>query len=125
MPLEIKDILFAARKNNPVLGITGAMCFLDGVYFQYLEGEASAVGALYKKIESDSRHSHIKILVHDKIEQRKYPKWSMALLTWSDETKEIFKLFNPESAPDAYSADPASAPSLLQAWSRTPNWMTL
>ena len=125
MPLDIKDILFAASKTNLVLGITGALCFLDGVYLQYLEGEASAVSALYKKIETDPRHSHTKLLVHDQISQRAYPKWSMALLTWNEKTKEIFKLFNPDSAFDAHAADPANTPSLLQAWSRTPNWMTL
>jgi len=125
MPHEIKDILLASRKNNPVLGITGALCFLDGIYLQHLEGEASAVGALYKKIEADPRHSHTKILVRDQISQRAHPKWSMALLTWNEETKAIFRLFNPDIALDAYATDPASVPSLLEAWSRTPNWMTL
>nr|WP_181374830.1 BLUF domain-containing protein [Polaromonas sp. H6N]AWD72215.1 sensor of blue light, FAD-binding domain [Polaromonas sp. H6N] len=125
MPLEIKDILLASRKNNPVLGITGALCFLDSNYLQYLEGEASTVNALYQKIEKDPRHSHSKILVHDQISQRAYPKWSMALLTWNEETKAIYRLFNPDSALDAYATDPASVPSLLEAWARTPNWMTL
>ena len=125
MPLEIKDILLASRKNNPVLGITGALCFLDGIYLQYLEGEAAAVNALYQKIGKDSRHSHIKLLVREQISQRAHPKWSMALLTWNEETKAIFRLFNPNSALDAYATDPASVPSLLQAWTGTSNWMTL
>ena len=125
MPLEIKDILLASRKNNPVLCITGALCFLDGIYLQYLEGEAASVNALYQKIGKDSRHSHTKLLVHDQILQRAHPKWSMALLTWNQETKAIFRLFNPNSGLDAYATDPASAPSLLQAWAGTSNWMTL
>jgi hypothetical protein len=125
MPLEIKDILASSRKNNPRLGISGAMCFLDGVYMQYLEGEAVAVDALYKKIESDLRHRDAKVLVHEPIPRREYPNWSMALLTWNDETKEIFRLFNPDSALDAYATDPASAALLVRAWSGTNNWMTL
>ena len=125
MPLEIKDILLAAKKNNPVLGVTGALCFLDGIYLQYLEGEASGVNALYKKIEADPRHSDTRLLVHDQISQRAHPKWSMALLTGNEETKAIFRLFNPDSALDAYATDPATVSSLLQAWSHTPNWMTL
>ena len=124
-PFEIKNILLASRKNNPVLGITGALCFLDGIYLQHLEGEASAVNALYQKIEKDPRHSHTKPLVHDQISQRAHPKWSMALLTWNEETKAILRLFNPDSALDAYAIDPASVSSLLQAWADTPNWMTL
>ena len=125
MPLEVKNILFASRKNNAALGVTGALCFLDGIYLQHLEGRASAVDALYQKIEKDSRHSHVKILSRDQISQRAHPTWSMALLTWNEETKAIFRLFNPNSAIDAYAIDPVSVPSLLQAWTSTPNWMTV
>ena len=125
MPLEIKDILLWSRKNNPVLGITGAMCFLDGIYLQYLEGEAAAVSALFNVIEKDPRHTHIKLLVREQISQRSHPKWSMALMTWNEETKAIFRLFNPDRGLDAYDADPASVASLMSAWSATPNWMTL
>lgn len=125
MPLEIKDILLASRRNNPVLGISGAMCFLDGVYLQFLEGEATTVDALYQKIEKDSRHTHIKMLVHEPIAQRNYPNWSMALLTWNDEIKALFSQFNPNSARDLYAADPATVVALLRAWAGTNNWMTV
>ena len=123
MPLEIKDILFASRRNNPVLGIGGAMCFLDGVYLQFLEGEAAAVDALYQKIEKDPRHTEVKMLVHEPIAQRGYPNWSMALLTWNDEIKALFSHFNPNSACDLYAADPATVVALLRAWAGTKNWM--
>lgn len=125
MPLELKEILAVSRKNNPLLGIGGALCFLDGVYLQLLEGEAVAVDALYRKIETDPRHTDIKMLVHEPIAQREYPKWSMALLTWNEETKAIFKLFNPSSERDAHAADPASVVVLMRAWAGTNNWMTL
>ncbi len=125
MPLELKEILAVARKNNPLLGIGGSMCFLDGVYLQLLEGEAVAVDALYQKIEKDPRHTDVKMLVHEPIGQREYPKWSMALLTWNEETKTIFKLFNPNIECDLYEADPASAAVMMRAWANTNNWMTL
>ena len=125
MPLEIKQILLSSRKNNPVLGISGAMCFLDGIYLQHLEGEAVAVDALYKKIEKDPRHKDTRVLVHEPISQREYPQWSMALLTWSEETKGFFSLFNPGTPFDVYATDPASVAALLHAWSGTKNWMTL
>lgn len=125
MPLEIKQILVSSRKNNPLLGVSGAMCFLDGIYFQYLEGEAAAVDALYKKIEADGRHKDAKVLIHEPISKREYPNWSMALLTWNEETKTIFSLFNPHSGLNVYATDPATAASLLRAWSGTNNWMTL
>ena len=125
MPLELKEILAVSRKNNPLLGIGGAMCFLDGVYLQFLEGEAAAVDALYQKIEKDPRHTDVKMLVHEPIAPREYPDWSMALLTWHEETNAIFKLFTQGSERDVYAADPANVDALLRAWADTKNWMTV
>ena len=125
LPLELKEILAVSRKNNPGRGISGAMCFLDGVYLQFLEGEASVVDGLYQKIEQDPRHTHIKMLVHEPIAQREYPQWSMALLTWNDEMKAIFSRLNPNSARDLYMADPATVAALLREWAGTNNWLTV
>ena len=125
LPLELKEILAVSRKNNPGRGVSGAMCFLDGVYLQFLEGEAAVVDALYQKIEQDPRHTHIKMLVHESIAQREYPKWSMALLTWNEEIKTLFSRFNPNRPCDLYSADPATVAALLRAWAGTNNWMTV
>lgn len=125
LPLELKDILATSRKNNPVLGISGAMCFIDGVYLQCLEGEAAVVDALYKKITTDTRHTVPKVLERQVISQREFPKWAMALLTWNEETKMIFSRFNPDWALDAYAADPLTIASLLRTWAGTSNWMTV
>lgn len=125
LPLELKEILAVSRKNNPGRGISGAMCFLDGVYLQFLEGEAVAVDALYQKIEKDPRHTDVKMLVHEEISQREYPNWSMALLTWNDEIKALFSKFNPNGACDLSAADPATVAALLRAWAGTKNWMTV
>ena len=125
LPLEIKDILAASRRNNPLLGIRGAMCFLDGIYLQYLEGEAVVVDALYQKIGKDPRHTHAKVLVHEPISKPEYPKWSMALLTWNEQTRAVFSLFNPNSPFDLYAVDPATVAALLRAWAATNNWMTV
>ena len=125
LPLDLKDILAASQRNNPVLGISGAMCFLDGVYLQYIEGEAATVDALYKKIQKDPRHKEAKLLDHEFISQREYPKWSMALLTWTEETKAIFSLYNPDAPLDLYTVNPSNIAELLHSWANTRNWMTV
>lgn len=125
LPLELKEILAVARKNNPSLGITGAMCLIDGAYLQYLEGEEAVVDVLYKKIEGDGRHSAPKVLERRSISARTFPSWAMALLTWNDETKMLFRRFNPEAALDAYAVDPATIDSLIRAWAGSKNWMTV
>ena len=95
LPLDLKDILATSRKNNHALDISGAMCFIDGVYLQCLEGEADVVDALYQRIESDTRHSAPRILARQSISNRAFLGWSMGLLTWNDETKKVFHSFNP------------------------------
>lgn len=125
LPLDLKDILAAARKNNSLLGVSGAMCFINGVYLQYLEGEQATVDRLYQTIEADSRHTQPKLLERKPITERAFPKWAMALLTWNEETQEVFRRFNPDSAMDAYQADPATADALIRAWAATRNWMTV
>ena len=125
MPLKLKEILATSKKNNLVFGISGALCFLDEIYMQWFEGEATAVNALYKKTENDPRHTDVKLLVRETIPLREHPKWSMALLTRNEETKEIFRAFNSGIGLDAYATDPKSVTMLLRTWLATSNWMTL
>ncbi|NDP63930.1 BLUF domain-containing protein [Polaromonas sp.] len=125
LPLELKDILASSRKNNRALRVTGAMGFLDGLYLQYLEGDASVVTTLYKRIEEDPRHSEPKILESKAISERAFPGWSMGLLTWNDETKKVFQKFNLSGSLDLYDADAATIDSLVRSLAASANWMAL
>lgn len=58
----VKEIVSAARRANPLRGITGALVF-DGEYFgQLLEGRESEVTALMQRIEFDPRHRAVTTL---------------------------------------------------------------
>ena len=61
-PPDIKAILASSRKNNAEFGITGALCFLDGVYCQYLEGEKISLENLYQILLADPRHESLKLI---------------------------------------------------------------
>ena len=125
LPLELKDILTSSRKNNRVLGVTGTMGFIDGLYLQCLEGEEGVVNTLYKRIEDDSRHSSLKILVSKPTSERAFPGWSMGLLTWNDETEKVFQKFNLSGPLDLYAADAATIDSLVRSLTASANWMAL
>jgi hypothetical protein len=125
LPLELKDILTWSREHNRVLGVTGVMGFIDGLYLQCLEGEASVVNTLFKRIEQDSRHSTLKILVNKPVSERAFPGWSMGLLTWNDETKKIFQKFNLPGPIDLYAADMTTIDSLVRSLTASANWMAL
>ena len=125
LPLDLKDVLASARKNNPALGITGALCFLDGVYLQYLEGEALRIDDLYATIKKDPRHYAPATLHRAPIEERAFSHWSMALMTWDEESKAVFRSFTPGTRLDLYAVDPATVAPLFLALARTQNWMSV
>ena len=52
-------ILRKSKANNPQLGVTGVLCFSEGIFLQVLEGGRSAVNRLYNRIVSDSRHTEV------------------------------------------------------------------
>jgi hypothetical protein len=53
---ELKEILEVSRKNNQSSGITGLLLYHEGNFIQVLEGEKTAINALYDKITIDNRH---------------------------------------------------------------------
>lgn len=58
----VKEIVAAARRHNPVHGITGALLF-DGERFgQLIEGEEVPVRALLQNISVDPRHTDVRVL---------------------------------------------------------------
>ncbi len=123
LPLDLKNILASARKNNEGLGLTGALCFLNGVYMQYLEGEQETIDMLYLRIRDDRRHSEVRMLERCNIEERTFPTWSMALVTWNDEIRAMFEKHSPGQRLDLHAAEPATAAAMFEAFAATSNWM--
>ena len=74
---ELSLILKQSRDHNPAEGITGLLCYNDGVFLQLLEGGRNAINARYKHIVSDSRHHDLILLVYEEIGERKFAGWSM------------------------------------------------
>ena len=118
------EILQIARKNNPCAGITGAMCLVEGTYFQYIEGEAPEVDSLARNLRADPRHKNFKELVYERISERQFPEWSMAVLIWNDLSKSVFRRFYPNSTFEPRTLDAVRGASLFLAWSQTSSWTT-
>jgi hypothetical protein len=58
----VKEIVAAARRNNPAHGITGALLFDGERFCQLIEGGEPAVRALMDNISRDTRHTDVKLL---------------------------------------------------------------
>ena len=74
---ELVAILKKSKANNPKAGVTGVLCFSEGIFMQVLEGGRTAVNQLYNRIAADVRHSDVVLLHYDEIAERRFAGWSM------------------------------------------------
>jgi Sensors of blue-light using FAD len=74
---ELVTILRQCKVNNPARGITGVLCFSEGIFLQVLEGGRSAVNALYNHIATDPRHQQVEVLCFEEVSERRFASWSM------------------------------------------------
>jgi hypothetical protein len=70
-------ILRKSKSDNAALGITGVLCFSEGIFLQVLEGGRSAVNQIYNRIVRDSRHTQVELLLYEEIGERRFAGWSM------------------------------------------------
>lgn len=70
-------ILEKSRRNNMPRGITGLLCYSNGVFVQVLEGGREPVSALIGTLYTDNRHTALQLLMFDEIGERHFGNWSM------------------------------------------------
>jgi hypothetical protein len=87
---EVDVILSAARRNNPPLGITGALVFNAGFFAQVLEGPSAGIETIFEKIQIDQRHNDVQVLAFEAVESRAFALWSMAYLGRSPQALDLF-----------------------------------
>lgn len=74
---DIDNILESSRVNNAQRNITGMLLFIEGNFFQVLEGEANYILEMYEKITKDKRHQNSVIVSHGILEKRIFKDWTM------------------------------------------------
>lgn len=74
---DLTAILRSSREHNPAEGLTGVLCYTEGVFIQVLEGGRDAVNARYKRIVEDERHAAVTLLGYEEIDERAFAGWSM------------------------------------------------
>ena len=77
----LEQILTDARAGNELRNVTGALVYVDGVFFQILEGDEDVVRNLMKSIASDSRHHSVKVVYEAEVDARAFESWRMAYLS--------------------------------------------
>ncbi|MCU0925874.1 MAG: BLUF domain-containing protein [Hydrogenophaga sp.] len=84
-PDELVKLLDHARQHNARRGITGLLLYHRREFLQLIEGERSAVEALYSAICLDPRHQQVHTLWDGPIETLGFGQWSMGFVA-PDET---------------------------------------
>jgi class 3 adenylate cyclase len=87
---EIQSIGNVSIRNNQRDEITGVLLYLNGLFFQMIEGEAEKIDKLYEKILKDERHTDILCLKTEyHLTERKFPNWAMKTINL-DEYSDVF-----------------------------------
>ncbi len=73
----LKDIVSVAHRRNPENGITGVLFYENGHFIQAIEGETSAVRAMFDRIKADPRHRNMRVLIDQDIAERSFPNWAI------------------------------------------------
>src|ERR1700722_7792397 len=74
---ELPLLLERARQFNALHSLTGMLLYIEGSFFQLLEGEAEAVDAIYTRIMRDPRHTRVTLIIRESIAQRDFSEWTM------------------------------------------------
>jgi hypothetical protein len=114
---ELLELLAKARENNARLDITGMLLYKDGNFMQALEGEESAVKALYEKISRDPRHKGVLSFIQGRTAERQFPDWSMAYRNLNDpealNTPGYSEFLSSQLTGDEFAVDPTRCQKLL------------
>ncbi len=81
---DLRAILKTAITHNLTNNITGILFFDNGKFIQILEGEAEHLTPLLDRIQLDTRHKNVNILMNEPIEKREIDIWSMKAFDLSE-----------------------------------------
>lgn len=109
-PKTLMDIGDTAKTQNMRFDVTGFLCFGNGYFFQYIEGEQQTIAQLFDNIQRDRRNRNVTLLTEGWIDQRLFQGWQMLMVNVNnpDTPDEIVRAFQP-MAPNAPRREQAQA----------------
>ncbi len=96
---RVDAIMQASARNNPALGLTGALILERGWFMQALEGPRGAVSAMLARIARDFRHTNLVIADFREIAERRHADWSMCYIDADAAPAELGRLPDLRVAP--------------------------
>ncbi|MHA7145378.1 BLUF domain-containing protein [Arthrobacter sp. TmT3-37] len=94
---DLAELLAACRRTNNSSHLTGMLLYRQGRFLQVLEGPEATVRDRMDIIRADPRHTRIRVLIDDTINERQFPDWTMGYeplsATMSDEVPGYERTF--------------------------------
>lgn len=85
---DLGELLAVSRRNNDRSGLTGLLLFRSGRFLQVLEGPGAAVKERMDVIEEDPRHTAVRVLLRENLDERQFPDWTMGYEPITDSMAE-------------------------------------
>jgi hypothetical protein len=111
---ELMAIVRKSKANNGPLGVTGVLCFSEGIFLQVLEGGRSAVNRLYNRIVTDSRHTQVELLSYQEIGERRFAGWSMGQVNMGRLNPALLLKYSERPTLDPYAVSGAVSMALFE-----------
>lgn len=110
----LSAILRQSKGNNPKIGVTGVLCFSQGIFLQVLEGGRDAISRLYNRIASDPRHGDVVLLSYEEIQERRFAGWAMGEVNLSRLNPALLLKYSETATLDPYKASGAVSMALFE-----------
>ena len=78
---SLNRLIEGSQARNKAQAITGQLVYDQQRFFQWIEGPADELSALWDSIKRDDRHGDIEVLGNQQIPARFFGDWSMKLAT--------------------------------------------
>jgi len=113
---KLDDILQTSRSFNSINNITGMLLFIDGKFFQVLEGRKDVIEGLYANIRKDKRHEQVTTVSAHPISNRTFKSWSMRYNALSE--SEFYDLSGISSWQTLLALKPGPSENMAYVFSR-------
>lgn len=98
----LETIAATSVHNNPALGVTGVLCYGNGMFLQALEGDRAEVSRLYHRIAADPRHEDVVLLHFEEILERDFAACAMGHVNMSRVNTATMLRYSPQAHFDPY-----------------------
>jgi hypothetical protein len=75
--VALVELLQVSRDCNAAGEVTGMLVYAERSFMQMIEGPADAITDTYGRIVKDDRHETVRLLLHERVDERLFPDWTM------------------------------------------------